>query len=141
MIQDRILEKMKLSGAKLTGVRKAVVVALTKGANKPMSAEWIHGVVSKSRKTRCDLASVYRTLTLLEELGVVRRSDLFGTASHFELVKEGHHHRHHIVCKSCQKIEAIDFCLVQAENQALKRLGYKDVSHRLEFLGLCPACA
>lgn len=141
MTEELIVNKLKASGAKITGGRLAIIQALLASSKKPVNAEWLHGLVRKSKKTRCDLASVYRTMALLEELGVVRRSDLFGAASHFELVREGHHHRHHIVCRSCQKIETIDFCLVQAENQALKRLGYKDVSHRLEFLGLCPACA
>ncbi len=132
---------LKNAGYKLTKARLAVVEAILKLYEKPFSAEMVFSIIEKSKKLNCDQVSVYRTLAVLEEIGSLRNSDIFGDTKFYEIVESGHHHKHHITCKKCQKIDVIDFCLVESQEKLLSKLGYKDLSHRLELIGLCPKCA
>lgn len=69
-------------------------------------------------KDSCDLATIYRSMHLLEKMGMVKRFDFGDGAARFELVGEnddGHHH--HLVCTN-----------------------FKAVTHKLEFFGICPEC-
>jgi Fur family ferric uptake transcriptional regulator len=53
----------------------------------------------------------------------------------------GDHHHHHLICKVCQRVEPVDACAVsKLEKNIVAEYGYADVSHRLEFFGVCPQC-
>jgi Fur family ferric uptake transcriptional regulator len=56
------------------------------------------------RLPRVGRASVYRTLELLEELGLVQKVDLGGEAAGYERVEPGGHHHHHMVCERCGRV-------------------------------------
>lgn len=90
----------------------------------------------------CDLATIYRSLHLLEGIGMVKRFDLGDGVARYELVgmdDDGHHH--HLICRRCADVVEIDDCFPQAlEKQIARQNGYTGVTHRLEFFGVCPRC-
>lgn len=91
----------------------------------------------------CDLATVYRSVQMLERLGVVKRFLLGDGAARFALIEgEGSDaHRHHLVCTRCTRIVEIGECIVrELEQRVAAQSKYKAVTHRLEFFGICPAC-
>lgn len=137
MKSAELLEKLKSGGHKLTPARRKVAEVLCRQGDKPFTAEAIY----RRCRGACDQASVYRTLTLLEKEGVVERSDLSGEATRFVLARAGHDHRHHIECTRCHRVDVVDVCTVKLLDKELRRLGYRDVRHRLEFSGTCPDCS
>jgi Fur family ferric uptake transcriptional regulator len=99
-------------------------------------------VFAELPKGDCDLATVYRSMHLLEELGMVKRYDLGGGIARYELLAEGDDgHHHHLVCTRCLEVVEIDECSMrETEQRIAHRNRFKAVTHRLEFFGVCPAC-
>jgi len=93
-------------------------------------------------KGQCDLATVYRSVQMLERLGMVKRFQLGDGAARFALMGEGQDvHRHHLVCTRCTRIVEIGECIVrELEQRVAARSKFTAVTHRLEFFGICPAC-
>lgn len=89
-----------------------------------------------------DIATLYRSLTDLNEAGIVHRVDLNANAAHFEYAPDRPHH-HHIVCSDCGKVEELDHCAMNGMEQELihESKHFKKIySHNLEFFGRCTAC-
>lgn len=103
---------------------------------KPLTISEIH---SKLKSNNVDLATVYRIIKLYLELNILTEIDFREEFKRYELTFKRNHH-HHIVCNVCGKIEDINICEIEEiENKFLKK-GYKEVSHSLEFFGICPNC-
>jgi Fur family ferric uptake transcriptional regulator len=79
---------------------------------------------------------------LLEEMGMVKRFDFGDGAARFELVGEGDDgHHHHLVCTRCAEVVEIDECFSgEIESRIAAANGFKSVTHKLEFFGICPEC-
>ncbi|MCS1414962.1 MAG: Peroxide-responsive repressor PerR [Verrucomicrobia subdivision 3 bacterium] len=90
----------------------------------------------------CDLATIYRSMRMLEDMGMVKRFDFGDGSARFELVADGRDdHHHHLICRECSKIVEIDECFPsEFEEQIAIASGYQQVTHKLEFFGICPAC-
>ncbi len=125
------IEKIKNAGVKFTRPRKLVLDVL-KAAKQPVSIKEIHKRIRKN----ADLASVYRTIHLFEELGIVREVPLGEGYQRYELIEEGRHH-HYILCVECGKLEDIDVCLA---DQVAKMTHFRILSHSMEFQGVCRGC-
>lgn len=128
---------LKANGYKQTGTRRSIIAELVK-CNHPVSAETIFTKIKKGQ-LKVDLATVYRTLTLLADLHLAHKVYLQGRTELFEVA--GAHH-HHIVCTSCGKIEGIDICTIdQVKSGILKDTSFSQVTgHRFEVFGVCNAC-
>ena len=136
---NRILAELKSNQLKLTAPRKLLVTTLIEN-HGPFGAETLH---EEFLKTECDLATVYRTLASLEGAKIIKRCDFGDGVARYELVEVGAaHHHHHLVCTQCKKIEVIHHpCEVDHSIERLaKKRGFKEITHRLEFFGICPAC-
>jgi Fe2+ or Zn2+ uptake regulation protein len=143
MDEQWIIDKIKAAGLKLTRPRMLVIEVLRQNKNGFISADEIFNLINHKEKV-CDLTSIYRTLTSLEEIQLVEKSDFFGEASQYRLLSHQdhyHHHHHYFKCNECGKIEVLcgDCNVVQYEND-LKKRGFSNLSHRLELSGLCPSC-
>jgi Fur family ferric uptake transcriptional regulator len=138
---DRALIRLKSAGYKLTQPRRALLAGIF-DIRGPFTADQLSMEVRKKQKAAPtpDLVTVYRSLTSFIEIGLLTQVDFGDGSVRYELKDEGDHHHHHIVCNVCKKIEPIDFCSINGQEQIFSQLGYKDVSHRLEFFGTCPAC-
>lgn len=133
-----LYSELKKNKLKLTEARKLIVEILFEN-HGPFGAEELH---ERFLKTECDLATVYRTLTSLDLAKVIQRCDFGDGVARYELVdQQDKHHHHHLVCKGCKKIEVIDHCeMGNTIDRFAKKRGFKEISHRLEFFGLCPKC-
>jgi Fe2+ or Zn2+ uptake regulation protein len=69
----------------------------------------------------------------------VRRCD-FGDGSYRYEFNTGEHHHHHIVCRSCHRVETLDFCVADGLERMARQLGYANVTHTLEIFGICAEC-
>lgn len=112
------------------------ILAILKASSKPLTISEIHGRI-KNKKT--DVATVYRTLNLFAGLRIVSVIDFKDEFKRYELVFDRLHH-HHIVCRNCKKIENVDACVLGELEKMLAKKGYTEVSHSLEFFGICNEC-
>jgi len=93
-------------------------------------------------KGDCDLVTVYRSMHLLETMGMVKRFDFGDGTARFELLREGDDgHHHHLVCTNCAEVIELNECFTgELEQKIAVRSGFKEVTHKLEFFGICPDC-
>jgi Fur family ferric uptake transcriptional regulator len=83
--------------------------------------------------------TVYRTLDLLSELGLVRPVYQGTGAAHYVLLQNGHHH--HLICISCDRVIEIDRCLLpEIEHGIAEYLSFEIRGHLLEVYGQCDQC-
>ncbi|MBC8095688.1 MAG: transcriptional repressor [Akkermansiaceae bacterium] len=135
---SELAARLRGKSQKLTGARESILRILREQAH-PLSNKEIFAALPKGN---CDLATVYRSLHLLEKTGMVKRFDLGDGVARFELLCEGDDgHHHHLVCTRCSDVVEIEECAMQSfEVQIAERNGFKAVTHRLEFFGICPNC-
>ena len=94
----------------------------------------------KRKKKSASRATVYRTLELLVDSGIVRTVDLGHGHSHYELVLD-HPHHEHMVCLKCGKvIEFSDKTIERALKKLCKKSGFEHTSHRFQIFGYCDEC-
>ena len=123
---------------RITGPRQAVLEILRRHSH-PLTNKEIFAALPKGL---CDLVTVYRSVHLLEELGMVKRFDFGDGVARFELVGEGDDgHHHHLVCVRCSRVVEIEECFPsKIEDEIAARNGFKAITHTLEFFGVCPRC-
>ena len=105
----------------------------------PLRIKDIHALIGP---VDCDLVTVYRSMQLLQKKRMVKRVEFGSGGARFELLAEGDDgHHHHLVCTRCQQTVQLDECLMEeVEQRIAKASGFKAVTHRLDFFGLCPKC-
>ena len=87
-----------------------------------------------------NVETVYRTLDLLGELGLLRPVYQGTGAAHYVLLLDGHHH--HLVCSRCRRVIEFDECaLAELAETVGRRYGFAVEGHLLEFYGRCSQCA
>ena len=134
----RLTERLRSKSHKVTGPRQALLDLLRRQTH-PLSSKEIFDALPENI---CDLATVYRSLRLLEQMGMVKRFDFGDGTARFELLEEGDDgHHHHLVCTRCAEIIELGECsMSESEERIAARNGFKSVTHKLEFFGICPAC-
>jgi Fur family ferric uptake transcriptional regulator len=138
---NKLKEDLKNKGYKLTPQRRAIVDTIIECEGKHLTAEEIYDEV-KINCPEIGLATVYRTILLLEEMGIIYKLDLDDGCSRYELAHEDENHRHHhLVCNSCGRVlEVEDDLLDQLELKIEKSYDFKILDHSLKFFGLCKDC-
>jgi Fe2+ or Zn2+ uptake regulation protein len=132
---ERIRTLLVSRGHAWTRPRSAVLHVLL-ATPVPLKVEEIHERLPLWASGRdINLSSVYRTVHLLQGLGVVRRVQLGDGAGRYELAEGYREHHHHFVCETCGRIEDVPRCPLEEVD-----LGIAVRSHHLELFGLCAAC-
>ena len=133
-----LTSRLRQKSQRITGPRQAIL-ALLREHRHPMTNKEIHAALAKGD---CDLATIYRSMHLLEEMGMVKRFDFGDGVARFELLTgDTHAHHHHLVCTCCADIVEIDDCFAhELEKRVAAAHGFKSVTHKLEFFGVCPDC-
>jgi Fur family ferric uptake transcriptional regulator len=131
-----LAERLRQAGYRLTAPRRAVLQVVEATREHLGYAETLeHGRAIYPALGR---ATVYRTLELLTDLGILRPLHQGDGSVQFARVEEGHHH---VICLNCGTAIHFDECPVEELEQALeKRLRFKIQGHMLEFYGLCREC-
>jgi len=133
-----LADRLRRRDRKLTGQRQSVLNILVRHAH-PLS---IREIFAELDPGACDLATVYRSMHLLEGMGLVKRFDFGDGAARFELLADGaDEHHHHLICTRCTAVVEIGECFTsEIEQRIATQNGFKAVTHRLEFFGICPRC-
>lgn len=138
---DKLKQKLKIEGYKLTPQRRAVLDVIVENEGKHLSTEEIYDIV-KSSCPEIGLATVYRTLQLLEKMGTVCRVNFDDGCNRYELVHNHHDHQHHhLICKDCGSVEEVEVDLLEnLEGEIEKKYSFKITNHNVKFFGYCNKC-
>ena len=127
-----IENKCKQKGVRLTDQRKIIAKVMSESESHPDVAE-LHKKVSKFNSA-ISIATVYRTMKLFEEAGIVSKHEFKGSKSRYEQYS-GEHHDHLIDINSGEITEFVNEEIEKLQKQVAEKLGYKLVDHRLELYG------
>ncbi len=130
---DRIEKLCVEKGLRMTEQRRVIARILSQAEDHP-DAEELHRRASEV-DARISLATVYRTVRLFEEAGIIERHDFRDGRSRYEEASEDHHD-HLIDLKTGDVVEFMDEEIERLQEAIAKRLGYKLVDHRLELYGV-----
>jgi Fur family ferric uptake transcriptional regulator len=136
---EPLATKLKSVSRKMTGPRAAILAALNQ-EQSPVTIKELFALLPAS--SGCDLATVYRSIHLLETMGMVARYDFGDGSARWELIRHDQRaHHHHLICKECAVVVEIEDCFArELEEKIAAGNGFKAVSHKLEFFGICPNC-
>ena len=140
-------QRLHDAGFRLTTPRETVITVL-RSTDKHLSAEDIYIIALKDNPS-IGLTTVYRTLDLLHQIGIVQKFEFGDGKARYELIhnpqKKEHHH--HLVCMRCKTI--IDYTnfmkeelelMNKTEKQLSKKHNFKILHHTIHFYGICEKC-
>jgi len=131
-MNTNIESKCKKKGVRLTDQRKLIAKVMSESESHP-DVDELHKKVSKF-DSKISIATVYRTVKLFEEAGIVSKHDFKGNKSRYEQAPE-EHHDHLIDVNSGEITEFVNEEIEKLQKQVAEKLGYKLVDHRLELYG------
>jgi Fur family transcriptional regulator, ferric uptake regulator len=128
------LEKLCIDkGMRMTDQRRVIARVLSSADDHP-DVEELHRR-AHAVDPHISIATVYRTVRLFEESGIIERHDFRDGRSRYEETPS-HHHDHLIDMKTGQVIEFVEPEIERLQQEIARRLGYKLVDHRLELYGV-----
>ena len=131
-MKDTLEELCRKKGVRLTEQRKVIAEVMTSSSDHP-DVDELHQRVNKI-DSKISIATVYRTVKLFEEAGVVSKHDFKGGKARYEKSPE-EHHDHLIDVNSGEIIEFVDEDIELLQKKVADKLGYTLVDHRLELYG------
>lgn len=139
-VDDEVATLLRDADQRYTTGRRRVVTALRAGQG-PLTMAQILGADSSLSQS-----SVYRTLTILEEVGAVTRIVTGDDFSRYELAEHLTDHHHHLICTACGDVvdfvldDDVESALDSALHLAAESAGFEVSAHRLDLLGTCSNC-
>ncbi len=134
-LANEVIKLLRKNNLSVTKPRKLILSFLLSD-HGPFSIEEIHKGLGKNA---CDLATVYRCMGQFEKEGLVERR-YFGDETFRYEIRDGSSHHHHVICKNCKGVSKMSYCFISEIEKMIRDQGYTDVTHTLEFFGICPAC-
>ena len=131
-MENDIENKCVKKGVRLTEQRKLVAKVMSESDDHP-DVDELHKRVNKL-DSKISIATVYRTVKLFEEAGIVAKHDFKGNKARYEQAPQ-EHHDHLIDINTGEIIEFVDDDIEKLQKKAAEKLGYKLVDHRLELYG------
>ena len=128
-IEQKCIDK----GVKLTDQRKIVAKVMSESHDHP-DVDELYNRVSKI-DSKISIATVYRTVKLFEESGILTKHEFKGRKARYEELNEGHHD-HLIDIKSGEIIEFVDDEIEKLQKKVAEKYGYELVDHKLELYGV-----
>jgi len=139
---------MRGCGFRITEGREAILNVLVNAKDTHLSAEDIY-ISIHAEYPSIGLTTVYRTLDILVEMGLIFKFDFGDKRARYEMIQgsaEDHHH-HHLVCTGCHRIiDYTDFIaeevelLKKTEKGLAEKYQFDIKSHVIQFFGLCNTC-
>lgn len=137
---ERAEIELRGAGHRSSGPRTAVLEQIAAQSCVVTAQEIADNLRSGGRKV--GLATVYRTLDLLERLRLVQRLDTGSASARYEpALPGGEHHHHHLICEGCGKVTPFDDPALERAIAALSaRLDHRVGDHDVVLRGTCPRC-
>ena len=132
-MSETIEQKCLAKGVKLTEQRKTIAKIMSDSQDHP-DVDELYRRASKI-DSKISIATVYRTVKLFEEAGIVAKHDFKGGKARYEELNEGHHD-HLIGIKTGEIIEFVDDEIDKLQQKVAEKYGYKLVDHKLELYGI-----
>ena len=138
-MSENIEQKCVDKGVKLTEQRKIIVKVLseskeTYGESDHPDVDELYNRVSKV-DSKISIATVYRTVKILEEAGILVKHDFKAGKARYEQIRESHHD-HLIDVKTGEIIEFVDDEIEELQKKVADKYGYQLVDHKLELYGI-----
>jgi Fur family ferric uptake transcriptional regulator len=131
-----VAQRLRAAGQRVTPQRLLILGAFAPGEH--LTADEVFARV-EALSPVVNRSTIYRTLELLRDLGLLSETDLGGGARHFELLDEGRHH--HLVCRTCGEMLVLDDDLLRALRDAVaERYAFAARIDHLALFGHCAAC-
>ncbi len=128
-----ILSRCEARGLRMTDQRRTIAAVLEEADDHP-DVEELYARAA-ARDPRISIATVYRTVKLFEEAGILEKHEFDGGRARYEIAG-GDHHDHLIDLQSGEVIEFVDEEIEALQEKIAKKLGYKLKGHRLELYGV-----
>jgi len=120
----------------MTEQRRVILKELRKLSSHPTADELY--VLVRKHLPNISLGTVYRNLEILSEARMILKLETAGSQKRFDGTAENHYH---VRCIRCGRVDDLSLGVMSTiEGAAQGESGYRILSHRLEFLGLCPLC-
>ena len=132
-MKDSIEQKCIKKGVKLTEQRK-IIARIMSGSDDHPDVDELYRRASKI-DSKISIATVYRTVKLFEEAGILTKHEFKGEKARYEELNESHHD-HLIDIKSGDIIEFVDEEIEKLQKKVAEKYGYKLVDHKLELYGV-----
>ena len=131
-MSETIEQKCIKKGVKLTEQRRVIAKVMSESDDHP-DVDELHKRVNK-HDSKISIATVYRTVKLFEEAGIVAKHDFKGTKARYEQTTQ-EHHDHLIDINTGEITEFVNEDIEELQKKVAEKLGYKLVDHRLELYG------
>ena len=132
-MKDLIEKKCIDKGVKLTDQRK-IIAKIMSSSNDHPDVDELYKRVTKI-DSKISIATVYRTVKLFEEVGILAKHEFKGGKARYEELNESHHD-HLIDIRSGEIIEFVDYEIEKLQKKVAEKYGYKLVDHKLELYGI-----
>ena len=132
-MSETIEQKCLAKGVKLTEQRKTIAKIMSDSQDHP-DVDELYRRASKI-DSKISIATVYRTVKLFEEAGIVAKHDFKGGKARYEELNEGHHD-HLIDVKTGEIVEFVDEEIEKLQKKVAEKYGYTLVDHKLELYGV-----
>ena len=132
-MSETIEQKCLAKGVKLTDQRKIIAKIMSNSQDHP-DVDELYKRASKI-DSKISIATVYRTVKLFEEAGILAKHDFKGGKARYEEISESHHD-HLIDVKTGEIIEFVDDEIEKLQKKVAEKYGYELVDHKLELYGV-----
>jgi Fur family ferric uptake transcriptional regulator len=137
--EQEINRAFREHGYKLTPQRRAVIASICR-SHEHLTPAALHARLAADHPG-IGLVTVYRTLEILDELGLICETHAGGACRSYLVRRDAGRHHHHLICSSCGRVENFTGCgLDQLQKGLAASTGFTITGHLLEFTGLCRAC-
>lgn len=134
---EELIEKLKQRGSRLTPQRLAILKVFVT-SSEHLSAEQVYERVKPDFPTT-SLATVYKTVVLLKELGEILELGFSCDGNRYDGQNPLPHP--HLICVQCKEIIDPDIeNIEELVHQVSQKYGYQSAGYRLDFYGICPKC-
>lgn len=132
-----VAQRLRSRSLKMTHQRQAVLTVLQR-EQRPLTIREIHELLD----TAGDLATVYRTMHVLQEAHLVSRCDFRDGVARFEVSCAcGALHHYHVICNNCGEVRGVEIEFPDTMMEEIaSQSRYSHLSPHVEFFGVCPAC-
>jgi len=132
-MSETIEQKCLAKGVKLTDQRRVIAQVMSESTDHP-DVDELYNRVSKI-DPKISIATVYRTVKLFEETGILTKQEFKGGKARYEELNESHHD-HLIDVKTGEIIEFVDDEIEKLQKKVAEKYGYDLVDHKLELYGV-----